>query len=184
VRLAALAVAAHVALGLWLTAAGGLPSLDRWAIDALDPLRDRDALEVVRVLTELGSFPFAALVTGIGALYASRTRGGADALLLGAALVALLFLVGLGKELWGRARPDGGFYVPDGLAYPSGHAAYAMAWPAVAWLTGRRGLILAAAGVTLAVGASRLYLHVHYATDVLGGFALGAAVFAPILARR
>ena len=48
----------------------------------------------------------------------------------------------------------------------------------------RRWLTTAAAALAVTIGASRLYLHVHYLTDVLGGFALGVAVFAPVLARK
>ncbi|HKE99773.1 MAG TPA: phosphatase PAP2 family protein [Actinomycetes bacterium] len=71
----------------------------------------------------------------------------------------------------------------DGLAFPSGHATQAMAvfgmltvlvalgrWP---W----RGKVAFGAGallIVLVVGFSRLYLGVHWLTDVLAGWALGA----------
>jgi undecaprenyl-diphosphatase len=58
-----------------------------------------------------------------------------------------------------------------------------MIWVAAAVATGRRAFIAVAAVVAVTIGVSRLYLHVHYLTDVLGGFALGTAVFAPVLAR-
>ena len=184
-RLLAPAVALAIALALGLLVAGDGPTAaDRAAFDVIDPLRGDAGLDVVRVLTDVGSFPVAALVIGVAALFAARTRGARAAVLLGLGLVALLVMVHLGKNLAERPRPDGGFYDPEGLSYPSGHSAYATAWLAAAALTGRRALILAAVAIVLAVGASRLYLHVHYLTDVLGGFALGAAVFVPVLARR
>lgn len=179
----ALALALFLVLGL-LVAGDGPTAVDRAAFDLIDPLRGPAALDVVRVLTDVGSFPVAALVIAVASFPAARTHGVRTALLLAGGLVALLVLVHLGKDLGGRPRPAGGFYDPEGLSYPSGHSAYATAWPAAAALTGRRALILAAVGIVLAVGASRLYLHVHYLTDVLGGFALGAAVFVPVLARR
>lgn len=158
--------------------------VDRAAFDVLDPLRGEGGQEIVRVLTDLGSFPVAALVTALGALYVARTRGPATALGLFVALAAALILVNVGKELTDRARPTDRFYDPSGLSYPSGHSTYVTAWLAVAGLTGRRALIAIAAALVLAVGASRLYLHVHHLTDVLGGFAVGAAVFAGLFARR
>jgi membrane-associated phospholipid phosphatase len=76
------------------------------------------------------------------------------------------------------------------LAYPSGHSTQAIvSWGmlAVVALAGRsrRARIFgltAAAVVVLLVGASRVYLGVHWLTDVLGGYALGGAWLALILA--
>lgn len=181
-RTALAALALAVVLALLVHREGAL-GIDRAAFDVLEPVRGGTGLDVVRVLTDLGSFPVAALVALVGGLYAWRVHGPATALGLGAGLIVLLVLVNVGKELADRQRPETRFYDPSGLAYPSGHAAYATAWLAAAGLTGRRALIVAAAVIVVAVGLSRLYLHVHYLTDVLGGFALGAAVFAPLRAR-
>jgi undecaprenyl-diphosphatase len=100
-----------------------------------------------------------------------------------AGVLAIIFLVGAAKHGWARPRPAGRYYDPQGHSYPSGHSAYALVWISAALLTGRRAFIVAAAVVAVTIGAARLYLHVHYLTDVLGGFALGTAVFAPVLAR-
>ena len=64
-------------------------------------------------------------------------------------------------------------HIPDHFSMPSGHACAAMALAvAVLWsapLAGLAALLLAAA-----VGASRVYLRVHYPTDVVVGQLLGA----------
>ena len=64
--------------------------------------------------------------------------------------------------------------LPDHFSFPSGHATAAMSLATATLLTaplaGALALILAAA-----VGASRVYLRVHYVTDVVVGQALGAA---------
>ena len=77
----------------------------------------------------------------------------------------------------------------NGAAYPSGHAAYAMAWIAVAVaLTRRLGLVTSGAlvfialGIAGAVGLSRIYLRAHWWSDVAGGWALGAGIFALLAA--
>ncbi|HUJ61127.1 MAG TPA: phosphatase PAP2 family protein [Kofleriaceae bacterium] len=94
----------------------------------------------------------------------------------------------------GRARPPMGLRVyPDGEAsFPSGHSTQAVAfWVAAATLLAAEATLrvrrLAYAGAALAIaltGLSRIYLCEHWTTDVLGGFALGAAWIAIVLAWR
>ncbi len=83
--------------------------------------------------------------------------------------------------------------VPDPFSTPSGHAQNSAAfWPALFGTGGKRKAalrVIAAIGFPLCIGASRVYLGVHYPTDVLLGWAIGAvfaslAVFAvPAIAR-
>jgi undecaprenyl-diphosphatase len=72
---------------------------------------------------------------------------------------------------WGLA-PLG--TVPDVFSFPSGHscAAMALAVPVcfISWPAG-----IGAVGLALLVGISRVYLRVHYVTDVVAGQLLGAA---------
>ncbi len=89
------------------------------------------------------------------------------------------------KDLAGRARPafENGGLAYEGLSYPSGHSsgiatlvtvALVLAWPR---LTPRRRRAAVAAGVGLAVlvGLTRVWLGVHFPSDVVGGLALGVA---------
>ena len=71
------------------------------------------------------------------------------------------------------------------MAYPSGHSAYAVALVACAVVLARGGhnlatrfaLVTIAIALALGVAASRVYLRVHYLSDVIGGLALGTAIF-------
>jgi membrane-associated phospholipid phosphatase len=101
-------------------------------------------------------------------------------------LVAILLvapLTTLLKEAFGRVRPDfelgGARY--DSLSYPSGHSsgiatlvavALLLAWPALQPRLRRWWLALGVVLVVL-VGLTRMWLGVHYLSDVLGGWALG-----------
>ena len=140
---------------------------------------------VMNVLTRLGSgwllIP-ASVVLGLLLVYRGRRY---EALIFfTAAPGAALLAQGL-KLLIHRERPD--FIEPlvsaGGYAFPSGHATNAMAFYLVLavllsgwvrrWET-RVYVLLGALAVIVLVGFSRLYLGVHYLTDVLAGYAVGA----------
>jgi undecaprenyl-diphosphatase len=91
------------------------------------------------------------------------------------------------KELVDRARPTiEAVAATLGPSFPSGHTSTAAAsWAAFALVAGRwwgrpswPALAGAAVGIAVAVALSRVFLDVHWLTDVLGGLALGWAWFA------
>src|SRR5262249_7247677 len=110
-----------------------------------------------------------------------RRRLAAALILVLASLLSMVF-VEVAKELVRRPRPQQvvGTWDPSrpSFAYPSGHAFNSTAvYVMVALLIGgRRGRMAVAVAVTVAVlvGLTRLYLGVHWLTDVLGGWAGGA----------
>ncbi|MGY1699855.1 phosphatase PAP2 family protein [Geodermatophilus sp. SYSU D00766] len=89
------------------------------------------------------------------------------------------------KDLAGRARPayeNGGLHY-EGLSYPSGHSsgiatlvtvALVLAWPRLT-AGGRRAAVAAGVALAVLVGLTRVWLGVHYPSDVVGGLALGVA---------
>ncbi len=122
------------------------------------------------------------LVFSIGLLLWRRGRANDAALIVFAFFGAEVVNAAL-KLVFHRPRPELAFLHLDTYSFPSGHstavtAAYGalafLLWPAAR--TARRRVALAAATVCLIVlvGFSRLYLGVHYLSDVLGGIALGA----------
>jgi undecaprenyl-diphosphatase len=90
------------------------------------------------------------------------------------------------KRIYRRKRPEGGARLHElTYAFPSGHSAASAAVFGTAsyilWREGmlQRGVAEAVSGVgTLLVGVSRVYLDVHWTTDVLGGWAVGGLVAA------
>ncbi len=110
-------------------------------------------------------------------------RRGAGLVLVTLAGAALLD-VGL-KELFARTRPQAffDFYpAPESFSFPSGHSLFAVCFfGGIAVLLSHRlqgrfpqVLVWAVAvGAILLIGISRVYLGVHYPTDVIGGFAVG-----------
>lgn len=84
-----------------------------------------------------------------------------------------------------RPRPDGfQLAVEQGFSFPSGHSMVAMAFfGLLVWMVWRYesdratriGCALAFSAVIVLVGVSRIYLGVHYASDVLAGFCVSLA---------
>ena len=108
----------------------------------------------------------------------ARGRRGAALLLAATVLIERLMVDGL-KEWLGRARPPlEAHLLPHSLAFPSGHAANSMtAFLATALIATppahRQTAALLAVILSILVGLSRVYLGVHWPSDVIGGWALG-----------
>ena len=122
-------------------------------------------------------------LTGAGfAVYRRAWRAG---LAVAVAFYTAAIVSALLKAQIERARPA----FPDalvqvsGYAMPSSHAAFTMAMTVallivVRWHS-RRSLLLAAAALgagAILVGSAMIYLGAHWATDVLAGWVLGAAI--------
>ena len=164
--------------GLLAGDAGSLRLADRLHTDAL--------VSVAKMVTALGSLPAAiALVAIAGATLAWRHKL-RDGLTLAAGLVLTYAAVHITKDAVDRPRPARALVDVDGAAYPSGHAAYAVTWVAVAValsralpnLASRFAFVTVATAIAAAVGLSRIYLRAHYLSDVVGGWGLAAALFA------
>lgn len=122
----------------------------------------------------------------LAAVLARRARRWRPLLLATAALILVGVTVGAGKLLLGRGRPAENVQAlhVGGSSFPSGHTTAAVVLAGVAaWLIGqhtrrlvrRLGQGLAVVWAVL-IGVDRLYLDVHWLTDVLAGWALGTAL--------
>jgi membrane-associated phospholipid phosphatase len=110
--------------------------------------------------------------------------------LMGRAGMVLLFTFVLNaviKGVFEVPRPDTIQHLvhADDWSFPSGHSQSAMVlWGWLAWELKDKRVYFVAAILIAAVGFSRVYLGVHYPTDILGGFLIGLvtiAVYAWIL---
>ncbi|MDF2937934.1 MAG: rane-associated phospholipid phosphatase [Paenibacillaceae bacterium] len=107
------------------------------------------------------------------------------------ALGSALLNTGL-KHLFRRPRPEV-YRLAEaaGFSFPSGHSMAAFSlygllalllWPHLRGKPGKTVLLAAAALLILAIGLSRIYLGVHYPSDVLGGYAASGCWIAAVLA--
>ena len=148
----------------------------------VERLRSPVLTATMKAASNLASLPFIVGVLVAAMLWAPCR---AHAILAAVNVGAISAIDQLLKVLVRRPRPQGFRLVEaPGLSFPSGHSMAAMAFYGYGiWLVrcGAFGLPFSAAieivlvCAILAVGVSRIYLGVHYASDVLGGFCLSFA---------
>lgn len=153
--------------------------------------------EVMRDVSGLGSIAVLGLFTTATVCYLAVFRSKVTALLVSASVLSGILLVSILKAAFARLRPEAGLaeILVPGLSFPSGHASMS----AIVFLTvgaliastrdkssERVFMLTTAALLAVLVGLSRVGLGVHWATDVLGGWAFGTAwaIVWLLLARR
>lgn len=186
-RLAPVAVGLLVLAGVLIAVAhsGGLQSGDTGAAVGLAADRLPWLTTLALVVTELGNTVGSTIVGLVaGGVLARRGRRAEGLCVAAVPLVASLVFTVI-KRFVDRARPPADLQVLSvaNESLPSGHATMvAAAWTAVVLvvLPGlTRGRVLLVAFALLwagAVGFTRIYLGVHWLSDVLAGWALGAGI--------
>jgi undecaprenyl-diphosphatase len=172
---------------------GGTRAFDETILLALRNPADRGDpigplwLEIMmRDYTALGSHAVLILIGVVALSYILFLRKWASALLLVVSFGGGMLINGLLKQGFDRARPDLVAHLAEvhTASFPSGHAmlsatCYLTLGTLLAGVTEARRLkayILGiAVALTVIIGMSRVYLGVHWPTDVLAGWALGAA---------
>jgi undecaprenyl-diphosphatase len=165
-----------------------VPRIDTWAFEIADPLQTPMLVDVAKLVTALGAYPttvLAALATAIWAV-SHRHRIAAVGLVAGVLLSDVA--VHVAKAAYDRPRPSGSLVATELSAYPSGHALQSVTFVACAVVLVRGGAgwasriaaVTVAIALVAAVCVTRVFLRAHYLTDVLGGVALGVAVWAAV----
>ncbi|HEY0390768.1 MAG TPA: bifunctional DedA family/phosphatase PAP2 family protein [Solirubrobacterales bacterium] len=159
---------------------------DNTAIELVERLRAGWLVDLAKVVTNLGSYLVIGPLIVLAASLLAAGRRWAEFWVLVAGAVIIFVGVHELKVAIDRPRPLGGLVSTSSASFPSGHAAYSTfyVWLAVTIVMRlrvgmARGAAVVVAGIVLAalVGLSRVYLNVHYLSDVSGGWALGAAAF-------
>lgn len=135
-------------------------------------------------LSALGSVAVTTLVIVLGSAFLILTRRARQAALLIACGIGAAFVIVMLKDYAGRERPTVVVALDSvrGLSFPSGHSLIASAiYPTLGILLAAnfeerrlKVFVFATAAVlALLIGFTRVYLGVHYPSDVLGGWMLG-----------
>ena len=182
---AALALLAFVRITRELSE-GDVSAVDRTILLAVARARTPWLTIAAIDVTALGSITLVALFSAftLVVLLVLRDRLGAFQMLAASVGAGILTLVT--KDIIERTRPEVGqrLITVSGFSYPSGHSLSTSAlYLTIAIIAGRYvqhlgarvAIFVAVSAVVILVGASRVYLGVHYPTDVVSGISLGAA---------
>ncbi len=157
-------------------------------MDQIQSMRTPIGDAVFPLITRLGDAGIIWILLAVVMLLIPKTRK--SGVILAAALcVDVVLCNGILKNLFRRVRPcDVNTVIqllvarPDDFSFPSGHTAASFAAVAALYLAGERKLWLPALTLAVFIAFSRLYLYVHYPTDILGGIAVG--IFAGCIGAR
>lgn len=183
-RWGTVALLAAFALLATFVALGWMVGIDRAATSTAIANRTSLLSEVAVNFTALGSAPVVTLIAALAATYSIAVRRPRVVLALLATPLAFGVNEGM-KLLMRQARPmEAIVALPPSYGFPSGHSvASSVLFLTLALVASaqspnpgvRRLLVSAGIGIALLVAWSRVYLGVHYLTDVVGGLLLGAA---------
>ncbi len=186
--LAALSVGLFVVIAYWAVVSGdpGPTPGDQTALNVVNDLSAPWLDHVAKGLTHLGSGWVTWPIALLAAIALAAWRRWTEFWVLVAGMVLTILLVHGIKAWTDRPRPPDPLTSASGSSFPSGHAAYSTLY---VWLAvtvslrlvpgiARRSLVIAA-GIALAavVGLTRVYLRVHWLSDVTAGWALGLSCF-------
>lgn len=154
--------------------------------DYADPLGPAWFEEMMRDFTALGSLGVLGLVTLVASGYLVMERHFTTLVILLGSVLGGTLVSTLLKNGFDRIRPD---LVPHGMevftpSFPSGHAylatvTYLTLGVLIAQEEGRvrvkRYIVMVSLAISFLVGISRVYLGVHWPTDVFAGWIIGGA---------
>jgi undecaprenyl-diphosphatase len=162
--------------------------LDGYVFDAFQNIRDRFVTVIAKGITFCANTSTIAGICAVLLILPTRVRFGIPLSIAAVASGACHHLI---KEIVQRARPDDVHHLvtATGFSFPSGHSNAGLVFFLFLMVLLRRYLIIndyrsVAYLLTVffpilvvAIGASRVYLGVHYPSDVLGGWFLGGVLF-------
>ncbi|MBE6837154.1 MAG: phosphatase PAP2 family protein [Ruminococcus sp.] len=134
-----------------------------------------------RIITYTGDKGIVWIVAGLALMTIKKTRKIGYCVIV-SLLVTVILNNYMLKEIFDRTRPfvaDPSIKllidIPHGSSFPSGHTSSSFAAATAIFMYNRKMGVFALAYATL-MGLSRIYLHVHYATDVIGGMIVGIVI--------
>jgi membrane protein DedA with SNARE-associated domain/membrane-associated phospholipid phosphatase len=189
--LAALSVGLFALIAYWSVVAGdpGPTPGDQTALDVSRDLQVGWLTDAANGITVLGSGAVTIPLAVVAGIVLVARKRWMELWVLAVGFTLTVLLVPEIKGFTDRPRPPDPLVSTEGTAFPSGHAAQATlySWLAITFALRvvpgitRRSLVIAAGVVlTALIGLTRVYLRVHWMSDVSGGWALGVSCFSAV----
>ncbi|WP_026566944.1 phosphatase PAP2 family protein [Bacillus sp. UNC41MFS5] len=154
---------------------------DRTIIDSVQGMETPLLTSVMKFFTFIGSAPFVIVLSLFLLFFLYKVlHHRLELILFVAAIAGSAILNGILKNFFQRVRPEFHRLIEiEGYSFPSGHAMNAftvygiisfLLWRHITSALGRWTLIFVSMVMILAIGISRIYLGVHYPSDIIGGY--------------
>jgi undecaprenyl-diphosphatase len=156
-----------------------LSQFDLAIVSSLSQHRTATFTQISSSLSLLGSTPFALFFATLWCFYLAWYKKYSKILLISFALIGSMSCIWLLKYLIARPRPPEIYHLVDsyGSSFPSAHSAYAATLACLVIFVSKQQrsykvcVVLATLWI-LAMGSSRVYLGVHYPSDVMSGWGI------------
>jgi len=161
----------------------GIVHLDEDIRQKIQGLWSPDLNQIIISLTDFGAEPSVVISLLLTVIYFGFKRQGGLFRFFLSSLFGCTLLFAILKDLVGRARPASMMVVEQDLSFPSGHASIAtvLAWFVYMVFSSKvhppwkLPFLLICIIYPLLMSFTRVYLNVHYLSDVIAGMALGTA---------
>lgn len=171
-------------IGLNIVEQDEITRYDELTVQWINHLASEKVTNVVIKVTQFGALEMLLLLWMLVTVVLAIKKQWRDIMLISTSTLGGTLLMFMMKSLFHRERPLLGTPIihETGYSFPSGHTTIAMCfYGSLAWVLLRHCeplwlkalCVIGLALVILLIGLSRVYLGVHYPSDVLGGFCLG-----------
>ena len=154
--------------------------VDLHMIQWMSQHRTTDLTNIARVLSTIGGMPFVLLLTIIWCLHQTWYKNYINVAFISLGLITSTAIVWLLKYIISRPRPPEMYQLVDsyGASFPSAHSVYAATLGCLAIYLSQKppqhyAICFGAVLWLFIMGLSRVYLGVHFPSDVLAGWGIG-----------
>lgn len=166
---------------VFLVSFNHIVKFDRTIISFITGFESPTLTQIMKVFTFIGSSKAIAFIVLIASFFLYKVlKHRFELILFIGVMIGANFLFASLKLLFHRARPDFHRLIEvGGYSFPSGHATNAMAlygilafllWRHIPTHLGRMILIFVSSLMIVTIGVSRIYLGVHYPSDIMAGY--------------